>query len=429
MMEEPLHTPRRCCDEDACNSHGVGGLATSLDVSMRSSSASSKDAYFGIFMGPDDDVAKPYAYALQHVNVRNTFVQFEPERNPSLEAFFEERRIQSSPACPLPSFPSLDAYREGCSTPPLYVTATPEPTTPREAYDADDWPDVADMAEELPSFVPTFAIPGASSASGHESNFTSADRDAPPPPPTSSPVPKTLNDYRTFGEAVLRMTGTAACIPKRQPPLPPGPIQSCGAPCPSTYPQAPARGNIAPGIAHFDSAPTSPLPAKQMDTAAHPEAACSEVIATESSHVILQLDAAIPAMPGTTSPPMIRLTDGEMVAAPTKGSLLHEFGACKPCLFVHTKGCENGFDCSFCHLCQPGEKKRRRKEKSEARRFVKEIREERELFQVQHAMAVLRSIPDAATLKVSVFNEEGDSRSVANWPCTAPQCMYYTAGI
>lgn len=50
---------------------------------------------------------------------------------------------------------------------------------------------------------------------------------------------------------------------------------------------------------------------------------------------------------------------------PTIGSVGHKSGTCKPCAFLHTKGCENGASCPFCHLCKPGEKKRRLKEKKE----------------------------------------------------------------
>lgn len=53
---------------------------------------------------------------------------------------------------------------------------------------------------------------------------------------------------------------------------------------------------------------------------------------------------------------------------PTVGSASHRLGNCKPCAFAHTKGCGNGVDCQFCHLCEPGEKKRRQKEKFERRR-------------------------------------------------------------
>lgn len=46
---------------------------------------------------------------------------------------------------------------------------------------------------------------------------------------------------------------------------------------------------------------------------------------------------------------------------PTVGSLGHYLGTCKPCAFLFTKGCGSGVDCTFCHLCPPGEKKRRQK--------------------------------------------------------------------
>jgi hypothetical protein len=47
----------------------------------------------------------------------------------------------------------------------------------------------------------------------------------------------------------------------------------------------------------------------------------------------------------------------------SRGSALHAVGACKPCAFVFQDGCANGTDCEFCHLCDPGERKRRKKER------------------------------------------------------------------
>eukprot|EP00930_Biecheleria_cincta_P000097 TRINITY_DN1001_c0_g1_i3.p1 TRINITY_DN1001_c0_g1~~TRINITY_DN1001_c0_g1_i3.p1 ORF type:complete len:227 (+),score=38.43 TRINITY_DN1001_c0_g1_i3:89-769(+) len=48
-------------------------------------------------------------------------------------------------------------------------------------------------------------------------------------------------------------------------------------------------------------------------------------------------------------------------ALPTVGSLKHSLGICKPCAFVFKEGpgCTSGVECTFCHLCEPGEKKRR----------------------------------------------------------------------
>jgi len=53
---------------------------------------------------------------------------------------------------------------------------------------------------------------------------------------------------------------------------------------------------------------------------------------------------------------------------PTKGSAKHHLGLCKPCAFVFKNGCNSGWDCEFCHICEPGEKKRRKKERKQIRR-------------------------------------------------------------
>lgn len=69
-------------------------------------------------------------------------------------------------------------------------------------------------------------------------------------------------------------------------------------------------------------------------------------------------------------PPVANLGSPEM---PTVGSAGHHMGNCKPCAFFHTKGCGNGTQCSFCHLCPSGEKKRRQKEKGAAMRDMKRM--------------------------------------------------------
>merc|ERR1712232_286421 len=52
---------------------------------------------------------------------------------------------------------------------------------------------------------------------------------------------------------------------------------------------------------------------------------------------------------------------------PTIGSARHHLGDCKPCAFMwKAPGCSNGANCTFCHLCDSGAKKRRQKEKKAA---------------------------------------------------------------
>mmetsp|Transcript_11576 Transcript_11576/g.26938 ORF Transcript_11576/g.26938 Transcript_11576/m.26938 type:complete len:199 (-) Transcript_11576:122-718(-) len=50
-------------------------------------------------------------------------------------------------------------------------------------------------------------------------------------------------------------------------------------------------------------------------------------------------------------------------SVPSVGSLGHYLGTCKPCAFATTKGCRDGNDCKFCHLCDSRERQRRKKAK------------------------------------------------------------------
>merc|ERR1712176_554044 len=76
--------------------------------------------------------------------------------------------------------------------------------------------------------------------------------------------------------------------------------------------------------------------------------------------------ACSPPPPPTFSAevPVLRLSqileEPEVVPAqlPSVGSAGHRAGDCKPCAFFYTKGCSNGTNCTFCHLCGPDEKRK-----------------------------------------------------------------------
>lgn len=80
---------------------------------------------------------------------------------------------------------------------------------------------------------------------------------------------------------------------------------------------------------------------------------------------VLMLSEALP------DPGLAQLGSYEM---PTVGSAGHQVGNCKPCAFLYTKGCDNGAQCPFCHLCAPDEKRRRQKEKQAAFREMRRQR-------------------------------------------------------
>jgi hypothetical protein len=83
------------------------------------------------------------------------------------------------------------------------------------------------------------------------------------------------------------------------------------------------------------------------------------------------------AAPGTA--PVLRLAEAlpppelGTPALPSIGSLLHHKKDCKPCTFFHTRGCENAENCEFCHLCGPGEKKKRLRQQRLHKRDAKVV--------------------------------------------------------
>lgn len=60
---------------------------------------------------------------------------------------------------------------------------------------------------------------------------------------------------------------------------------------------------------------------------------------------------------------------------PSAGSASHWSGTCRPCTFFYAKGCENGIKCAFCHLCEKGEKKRRKKVRLQQKKMEKRLEE------------------------------------------------------
>merc|ERR1719386_48181 len=81
------------------------------------------------------------------------------------------------------------------------------------------------------------------------------------------------------------------------------------------------------------------------------------------------------AFPDNSATLKISLTDA--LGLWSIGSAAHDSGTCKPCAFLwkdlKKPGCQNGQGCVFCHLCPPGEVKRRKKEKMFMRRMTKNL--------------------------------------------------------
>jgi len=76
-----------------------------------------------------------------------------------------------------------------------------------------------------------------------------------------------------------------------------------------------------------------------------------------------------------TKPCAISLTSG--LGLWSVGSAEHSSGMCKPCAFLwkDASGCQNGTNCKFCHMCTPGEVKRRKKQKLAMQKMVRQFQQ------------------------------------------------------
>jgi len=105
--------------------------------------------------------------------------------------------------------------------------------------------------------------------------------------------------------------------------------------------------------------PQKPTKVLRLDDILSPEADKSPA----TPAFVLRLEDMLDELPELGSP-----------ERPTVGSGSHASGVCKPCAFVaKPEGCQSGVECKFCHLCEPGEKRRRRKGRQEIMRLHKQL--------------------------------------------------------
>mmetsp|Transcript_74623 Transcript_74623/g.230643 ORF Transcript_74623/g.230643 Transcript_74623/m.230643 type:complete len:484 (+) Transcript_74623:66-1517(+) len=274
---------------------------------------------------PGHEACGPYGLPAPLL-IRNTFLDAKPVRSPSLDPFFEERKVKSSPPsrphsgklelatprampdrfgsplCSLYNVPTADDCGEGG-----LLHHQPGQVTP---FSSDGLP-LLNLSQEL--------LQGSSMATPEPSY-----RDAWPPAPLVVPPP-------VAGTASSSSGGSAELV---------GSAASIGA---STA--TPGGGDRRPK----PRKPRAPRPPPALGAKAAE-----------------RLDSEPPVL---GSPEL-----------PSRGSALHAWGACKPCAFVFSEGCQNDLDCQFCHLCEPGERKRRKKErlanKREAREDARRRRQE-----------------------------------------------------
>jgi len=162
----------------------------------------------------------------------------------------------------------------------------------------------------------------------------------------------------------------------------------------------------------------TPFPSQVWERTPEPESAAPSPLQQSPAQLVQLVAMALPPPPATWAPivrnevvgpppPMfpgeqpamiVRLAETMSMPAlgspdmPTLGSMGHRYGSCKPCAFMHTKGCFSGTDCEFCHLCDKNERKRRQKQKHQQAARQQLVEQQRPL-----RSQPLRSLPLRAT--------------------------------
>jgi len=106
------------------------------------------------------------------------------------------------------------------------------------------------------------------------------------------------------------------------------------------------------GIPPPPAEPPALLPPTMLQTGPPGQAPAAPPLLPQDSSMVLELSRLLEA----ATPRSLDL--------PSAGSVHHCQGTCSPCAHFHSRnGCKNGVSCQFCHLCPPGELKRQQKAK------------------------------------------------------------------
>lgn len=253
--------------------------------------------------------------------VRNTFIDFKPARSPSMERFFEERKCRSSPTSrPMSRQVSIGSLKLGADFEDPFAITTPTDSvfpTPKHTHAARG--SLLTMSPRLK------AVQGMATPEPESEQMS-----------TSGVLPVLrLSQFISQGQSA------ATDLPA------------------DTVANAAAR--LAQELRHGSSLMPRTALVKSADMGS---SMCSTAPTSAPGSALLGGCGTSSSSSGSG----LIHANGEMQARVgtlevSRGSALHMVGACKPCAFVFQDGCANGTDCEFCHLCDPGERKRRKKER------------------------------------------------------------------
>jgi hypothetical protein len=279
--------------------------------------------------------------------IKNTFIEIVPQLSPSLKPFYKERIARSCPS-----------KRTGCLSGGL-LAGDIEPQVPSpcsiqtpsdESLSQSSWHSCVSLPEEGSS---------CSQDSSEQPQCCEVECPGSRSPPCVVPADPTLQVTQTDVETDIHRVG------QRFPA--------------SSLPSFTMAGATPSGPIDWSALPSAWLPSTRrwhvgmLAGAAGLPALPPPILGTTPNTVSQR--AAGPAavrvaMVVQPPPPPVGVAPGTALL-PSVGSTGHAKGSCKPCAFLHSKGCSSGLSCSFCHLCDPGERKRRQREKIQQRAQLK----------------------------------------------------------
>jgi hypothetical protein len=302
--------------------------------------------------------------------VANTFIQFAAPRSSSLEEFVQPRSAFSCPASRMVSLEEDPAEAAVVGNVPSF-----------------QWPATRGASLDDEEQAAKFAIEMNSALSNALNTQVSVAEEVSRPPRWCSIEDE--DDLSFMNMAVKEQKEEVMAIPTFQWPATRGPsLDECVQPPAqppmflnlgslNTQPFPAAEGNAIPQMFMpvDDSLPIKTFINEQGESDASTTVSADEDQSLTTPPSGFSDDEAELPLPDTSAKLKISLTD--TLGLWSVGSAAHDSGTCKPCAFLwkdlKKPGCQNGMECVFCHLCPPGEVKRRKKEKMFMRKVARNL--------------------------------------------------------
>lgn len=289
------------------------------------------------------------------IHVRNTFIHFTDEEGTPEDIFQRSRGVQSCPSsrigCLRDTFDQEAKEAPGMEDPRTSTTKTNESCPPVDQYesgqlDAFHWPTTPDPVL-LGKMSYIHENGGHAGLPRHRTPMSAA---------APAWMPQNCNQGMSVRGTVLDLSQLLPEVAPTHPihPAPPQSPQTMQTEHQTYWP------NLSFSMLNEQSVSSHYPPSPVLLPSCEPAVQARVIYAPSLQDPIIDFAPPTFEVPAPTHP-----APGS-AELPSIGSAGHLRGECKPCAFLHTKGCDNGAVCRFCHLCDAGEKKRRQKEKKVA---------------------------------------------------------------